>query len=458
MSLKISRILHAGYVFECDQVQIAFDPIFENPFSRNCYAFPPVQFDQQQIKNLQFSAIFISHFHDDHCSLESLNLLDRKTPIYMYCLHEEIFSMLKELGFFKVFSLQIDSAVNVGPFEITSRRALDADVDSLFQIKAAGLNILNVVDSWVDFPTMDLLKKNKPWDMILWPFQSMREIEVLSPSRHLGEPAEIPPELMAQIKELNPKYIVPSSCQFQQEDWSWYNQFLFPISYKKFQQEIEKILPLSHVVRLNPGKSVVLDKSSIQASENLSWIVPVGEQDVDYDYQPNLQAPATCEVAKKIAALTAEQTQFVYDYCEKGLLERYKKLNEPAGTDERDDLAEPIGGYFNKPRIWQLSVFDHLGEEKKFYYKLNRGQFELTKDTVARAWLTEVPIAKLYAALTSGESLTSMYIRINDTTFDHSIEKEIQSADTLEDPLVRCLFTGVFGSYQAAQLQKLKRS
>ena len=37
-ALTISRILHAGYVFECDGSRIAFDTIFENPFSRNCHA------------------------------------------------------------------------------------------------------------------------------------------------------------------------------------------------------------------------------------------------------------------------------------------------------------------------------------------------------------------------------------------------------------------------------------
>jgi len=69
------------------------------------------------------------------------------------------------------------------------------------------------------------------------------------------------------------------------------------------------------------------------------------------------------------------------------------------------------------------------------------------------SWSTEVPIAKLYAALEEGESLTSMYVRINDRVFDSEIEKEIQAADVMEDPLIRCLFTGVFGAYQKAQLK-----
>ena len=101
--IKISRILHAGYIFEHElnheSDRIAFDPIFENPFSQNCHAFPPVKFDYAEIRKQKFAAVFISHYHDDHCSFDSLDLLDRNTPIYIYCVFDEMFSMLKELGF-----------------------------------------------------------------------------------------------------------------------------------------------------------------------------------------------------------------------------------------------------------------------------------------------------------------------------------------------------------------------
>jgi len=220
MKLKISRILHAGYVFQYGSTQIAFDPIFENPFSHNCYAFPSVQFDLTQIQKLKFDAVFISHFHDDHCSMESLVHLNRETPIYMYCIHEEMFDLIKRLGFVHVHSLRLDQSVQVGDLDVIPRRALDVDVDSLFQIKAGGLNVLNVVDSWIDDDTLDQLVQAGRWDMILWPFQTMREIEVIAPSQGVQVPAILPEEWIFQLKKLNPRYVVPSSCQFKQESWS----------------------------------------------------------------------------------------------------------------------------------------------------------------------------------------------------------------------------------------------
>ena len=85
-----------------------------------------------------------------------------------------------------------------------------------------------------------------------------------------------------------------------------------------------------------------------------------------------------------------------------------------------------------------------------------KGSFKIQRNPIG--WLTEVPIAKIYAALELGEALTSMYIRINDAVFQDEIENEIQTTDVVEDPLIKCLFTNIFGAYQKAQLKRLKPS
>jgi hypothetical protein len=445
VTLKISRILHAGYVFECEGTLIAFDPIFENPFSRNCHAFPDVRFDHGQIRNLKFDAVFISHFHDDHCSLESLDFLDRATPIYLYCIFEELFGMIRELGFLNVQRLHINAPIGVGSFEIIPREALDSDVDSMFQIKAAGLNVLNVVDSWIDPGALELLAQDAPWDMVLWPFQTMREIEVLSPSRVVAAPPELPAEWIDQLNILSPRYVVPSSCQFLQEAWSWYNHAFFPISYRQFQQEVEAALPGARVVRLNPSVSVILDDHSIEISSPLDWVIPVGEQDVDYRYDADTRPAPTAEIASRFAPLTASQTERVLEYCQSGLLEKYREMELPPDS------------FFEKTRIWRLSVYDHAGTPAHFHYRLEGDTMERLADGGGPlSWTTEIPMSKLYAALELGESLTSIYIRINDAVFDADTENDIESADLVDDPLIRCLFNDVVGAYQAAQLRRLK--
>lgn len=442
-ALTISRILHAGYVFECEGTRIAFDTIFENPFSRNCHAFPDVRFDHEQIRRQHFDAVFISHFHDDHCSLESLDLLDRATPLHIYCIFDELFDMVRQLGFTQVHLLRLDDRVDVGPFRVTPREAMDADVDSMFQVQAAGLNVLNVVDSWIDDATLAQLVREGPWDMVLWPFQTMREIEVLAPSRAAPAPPALPDEWIGQLQALEPRYIVPSSCQFLQEPWSWYNRAFFPISYARFAQEAAAALPQARVVRLDPGNSVLLDAASLRPAPALSWVLPIGEQDVDYAYEGHATPPHTADIARYFAPLTEMQHARVLDYCRAGLLEKY-------------GAVEAASGYFEQTRIWQLSIYDHAGQATHFRYRLEPDGSAYPDDGTAQpAWTTEVPAAKLYAALEEGESLTSMYMRINDTVFDSDTERALALADMVDDPLIRCLFSDTFGAYQKAQLRRL---
>ena len=64
-------------------------------------------------------------------------------------------------------------------------------------------------------------------------------------------------------------------------------------------------------------------------------------------------------------------------------------------------------------------------------------------------------ISRLYGALEQGESLTTMYMRINNACFDADAERDLLDVDVVDDPLIRCLFSDTFGAYQAAQLRRL---
>jgi hypothetical protein len=117
--------------------------------------------------------------------------------------------------------------------------------------------------------------------------------------------------------------------------------------------------------------------------------------------------------------------------------------------------TEAASDYFERPRIWQLSVHDHAGQVSRFRYRLDAGGARHDEGGAPLGWTTDVPAAKLYAALELGESLTSMYMRINDAVFDADTERELAQAEVVDDPLIRCLFGESFGAYQAAQLRRL---
>lgn len=443
MGVQISRILHAGYILRSGKTEIVFDPIFETPFSRNCYAFPSAEFSLEGIRHWRPSAIFISHYHDDHCSFDSLDLLDRETPIYMYCLHEEIFGWLRQLGFKNVSALRLNQTVEVGDFSVTTLRALDRDVDALFQIKVQDVQILNVVDSWIDDEVMDYLKRSGPWDVVLWPFQTMNELEVIAPARYPRTVPTVPPEWLAQLRCLNPRIVVPSSCQFIHETWSWYRYAYFPISYGFFAQEVQGILPSSEIRRLNPGESFTVSKDQCVPALPVSWIRPVGAQDLDYDFDVYRAPMATSEIVKYLPSLSARQAAEVQIYCREGLAQKFAALNV-------------VEGYFSKPRLWQLSIYGSQGECLDYFYFIQGKEMRRVEGShLLPDWSTELPEFKLYSALTTGESLSSLYLRVNERKFTEDVEASLLEADILEDPLLKCLFNQDFGSYQKAQLDRL---
>jgi len=203
------------------------------------------------------------------------------------------------------------------------------------------------------------------------------------------------------------------------------------------------------VVRLNPGVSVRLDGTGLHPAPPLEWIAPVGKQDVDYVYEGNAAPPHTGEIARLLAGdgavLTDAQQARVLDYCRAGLLHKYGEVD--AACD-----------YFDRPRIWQLTLYDRVGAATHFHYLLDGASATpAAPDAGPLGWTTEIPAVKLYAALELGESLTSMYMRINDTVFDADTERDLEDADVVDDPLIRCLFSDTFGAYQAAQLRRLGR-
>ncbi|MEN0060157.1 MAG: MBL fold metallo-hydrolase [Bdellovibrio sp.] len=438
MQLKTSRILHAGYLFEYENTTFAFDPIFENPFSKNCYAFPNVEFDIDSISQLKLDAIFISHYHDDHFSLESLNFLNKDIPIYIFSVFAELLDLLRELGFKKVYALEPFRPVYVGPFEILPLEALDKDVDSIFHIKVANLNILHVVDSWIGPLTMERLLMTLQWDLLLWPMQTMRELEVIAPT--LAEPVtqqtyQLPPEWIEQIQQLEPRTIIASSCQFRFEEWSWYNQVFFPISYAQFKRQIQEAAPSTQVLTLNPGESLLWDTVNFQKGERLSWIKPLGTQDVDYEFNPSILPQSSAEISAQLPSLNQTQRDLVHTFCQKHILERFKQLSPLEDS------------FFTNPQGWLLTLYDHQGAAYHYHYKIAADQIELTSPENSWIWMTEISEVKLFGALYEGESLTSIYIRVTPP----------QNADPLEDPLIRCLYEGVLGGYQQAQLEKIKK-
>ncbi len=260
-----------------------------------------MRFDLDAVRRLRWDAVFISHFHDDHCSLDSLDVLDRATPIYLYCVFDELFAMLRALGFTAVERLHVDVPVRVGAIEVIPRRALDDDVDSLFQVRAAGLNVLNVVDSWIGPETLEQLAAFAPWDMVLWPFQTMREIAVIAPSLATRGPVSFPMTGCRSCARWRPVTSCPalaSSCRKTGPGTTTRCSRLPTASLRRRSAPRCPARTSSASTRPRPCCSM---RTALTPAAPLPWVIPVGPQDVDFDYRPDAPPPATADIARRFA-------------------------------------------------------------------------------------------------------------------------------------------------------------
>src|SRR5690606_12949847 len=135
-----------------------------------------------------------------------------------------------------------------------------------------------------------------------------------------------------------------------------------------------------------------------------------------YGYQENLAPQSTSEIAQHFASLTVSQKQRIQNFCERELIQRYQKL----------EMADE--SYFHQKRLWKLSVYDSDSLVNVYLYELHDSSITRVQSSDQKselAWATEIPAARLYGALESGESLTSIYLRINAERFNDEVEKDL---------------------------------
>ncbi|MFN8846910.1 MAG: hypothetical protein ACK5W9_08675 [Bdellovibrionales bacterium] len=319
----------------------------------------------------------------------------------------------------------------INNIEVIARSALNPEMDCVFEIKCEGLKILNVVDSWLDPLTYQFLVHESPWDLILWPFQILREAEVLSPKLCRENPEAWPQEWIEQLKMLNPRCLIPSSCQFRHEDWSWYNKSLFSVSYADFFQIVENHFPKTQALKLNPGQSLVIEKNNFSLGPALDWIQYKNFEDSDYFWDKDFTILNQNEISKKFPGLSILEKEVIQNFLELEIIPIFFEIGPSNAL------------FFNVRRFWKLSVFDSQGFEIVYSYIIDENQLIRTH-TIENSpyWHTQISEFKLYCALRRGEPITSLYIQV----------REHFNEDVLEDPLIRILSARDPLKYQKYQL------
>lgn len=448
--LKIHRLWHAGLLFESDQTRIVFDPIFENPFSVNCYVFPELAPSNQDLsetvkKFTSVDAVIISHIHDDHFSLASLNHFNRDTEIYIYSKFSEAVTLLLSLGFRKVRLLDEGFSLAIGDFLVSGHQSQYPDVDQIYEIEVEGLRILNLVDSFPGEASVEYFSKNK-YDLLITPFQCMRELEILCPQIELDSSVQSADPLQ-KINILNARYVLAGACQFKFEKWSWLNFHYFKNSYAAFRNAVISSIPFAQPLQLAPLKTMIFNNKELTLEaprpECIHNSANQAESE-DYDFNLNSPVPTTSEVSQHFIHVSDVEFLSLVRFLETILVETYSNL-------ESSDSP-----YFAGTWNYSITLWNGPNQQVNKYYEVSGSLMELLDKAPAEVhWRSEIVASKLLGAISGLETLSSLYLRLNDPRNEFAPRKDIQFVSPIEDPLIRVLFDDKPFSYQKSQLKIL---
>lgn len=448
MSLACHRLFHAGYQIQSPLALIWMDPILDNNFSVNVESYPQIKFEDSGVHHFPVEAVVISHIHDDHLSLTSLNKLKRNVAIYIYSpLYLKVIYLIKSLGFKEVYAIEPFESFNIKDIEIKVWPALDNEVDCLLSFHSQGFNILNVVDSWIPAGIINRLARTI-WDLVLWPFQYLRESEVLSPDRFNQVSHSILPEHLEQLSELTIYNLVMSSCQFRMQGSSWLNHKFFSLSYAQFASQLNDCCPKINIINLLPGQGLFfLPKQVVSWAASLGFISILAEQGSnDYYFDPYIKVPLMSQLASQLGSLDLQEELFLHLYIRHSLPETLTSLEWEKGSL----FCEPLF-------TWQLLIYDHQGRAQSFFMMSDQGKFCLTEAVSNPDWVTEVSAARFYQALTKGFPLTSLYLQIARQPLSSRGESYLKEPYQLfNDPLVKALYTPnplKYFDYEYAQIR-----
>lgn len=284
--VEVQQIFHAGQIYCDGRDSLLFDPLLNNNFFPSLEAFPKVKFNYKKLEKRKFSAIFVSHFHEDHLNLDSLSRLNRKTPIYVYSSVEEYKFYLQSMGFENVHLLFGKFEIQVGDFRVSNVECANPEIETAFLIENQDTRILNIVDCVMGYNHAQALKSVGKIDLCVFPFQCSQEVQLFNANFKSNFEYKAYRRKFSFLRELNCEDFVLGSCQFQFVDDSWQNSKYFSVTRERFARDLERLLPKSKIHSLLPGEIIQLsEKAPRKLKKTLDFVGPISKLH-QYHWEP----------------------------------------------------------------------------------------------------------------------------------------------------------------------------
>ena len=302
----ITHLNSATQIIQLNNVKILTDPwLGEGVFHNSWFGYPLFLKKNLELLN-QIDFVYISHIHEDHCSEQTLMLLDKNTPCIILEFSEKaLYQKLERIGFKRIIEIKhnnkthlqnevfitILAADNCNPeicnkafgcFMVDNKKGNTYQIDSMCIIENHDNVILNTNDSpyMLSFETIKLIQSKYnsvdfmlvgytgaslyPFSMIDYTHEKMIEAKDTTKIKGLNQAFNF-------IKSIKPKYYMPHAGTYLLGGTNWKMNKYSPIpELEESKEYLNKKLGnegiKSKCVLLNQGESFDL-KNDIELNE-----------------------------------------------------------------------------------------------------------------------------------------------------------------------------------------------
>lgn len=262
MNYKITYPGHAGVLFESSVGNFFCDPWLVGGAVNNStvWLYPPRRMAISDLPKLEF--IYISHDHEDHCNIATLEMIDKETRIYILnfpgnngnlknILDKLKFSNVCELEPFQRFAHNENFAITIYPSET-------GYFDSSALLECNNIKLYHGNDNTVSMDTLAEIEKNNKIDFAFLPYAGFSGYPAcyefskeLKDKYAKNKKEEAVNEFFDSIEYLKPRFAIPAAGDLclVGEDVAWINYYdratpdeIYEIAVNRKIQD--KILPM----------------------------------------------------------------------------------------------------------------------------------------------------------------------------------------------------------------------
>lgn len=288
--MRIGKIGHATLVIQTRELTCLTDPVLVPTFAGGINRLWPRMKIETAALARAVDAVIISHFHTDHFSVRSLDLLERDTQMFFPAEDAQIRDALTRLGFERLHGVDAES-FELGDLTYTPTFSQVSFPERGMLFQQGRQSVWNMVDTILAEGTIgevrDLVGQV---DVALAPYQPLFQSfhDVVHPVSPLDR--QLYASFVQNVVKTAPRCVVPSSCGFSYLA-EGLDRAAFPMTEAGFLADVARLAPTTRGLCLPAGATLDVRDLKVRPA-SVPWARPLKHARTDYDWRPHGEIPA----------------------------------------------------------------------------------------------------------------------------------------------------------------------